>query len=180
MARSIATSTTAMRAAGFERSVSYTLRSTTVDRDTEHTVTGLVTRRCSKRLPQVHVLGLELVELRHWSVRQFVAVPQVEAHRVLRRYSADDDLGFAGVAGDEIQFVGKESTDARSAERCVDVEERELRDVGAQMRHDKSDPDEPPIREGAECDPARVDVMFEGLPLRLDGVLVGTVRVPGG
>ena len=30
------------------------------------------------------------------------------------------------------------------------------------MGHDHSDPDQPPIREGAECDPARVDVMLEG------------------
>src|SRR5918995_1595847 len=42
--------------------------------------------RCSsKPLLHMHVLGLELEELREWLGHEFVAATQVEAHRVLGR-----------------------------------------------------------------------------------------------
>jgi len=72
------------------------------------------------------------------------------------------------------------TADARCAERCADVEERELCDLGAKVWHDHSDPDELSFREGAECAPARVEVMLEVLPMCRDGVLAVPVWVPGG
>ena len=68
---------------------------------------------------------------------------------------------------DQVQLVGQTTADARCAERLADVEERELRDLGAKVWHDHSDPNQPSFGEGAKCDPARVDVMLEGVPLRL-------------
>ena len=105
---------------------------------------------------------------------------------VIRKHAASNDanrevlLGVTGVVSDQVQLVGQATADAQCAERLADVEERELRDLGAKMWHDHSDPNQPSVREGAECDPARVDVTLEGVPLRRDGVLAVPVRVPGG
>jgi len=57
---------------------------------------------------------------------------------------ADDDLGGAGVAGDEVELVGEASTDACGAERRADMDECEWRDLGAVVGHDHSDTDQPP------------------------------------
>src|SRR5262245_4447001 len=124
--------------------------------------------------------GLDLIELRQCSGHQFVAASHVEAHRVLGRRGGDDNLGVAGVSGDQVQLVGQTTANARCAELLTDVEERELRDLGTKVWHDHSDPNQPSFRKGAECDPARVDVTLEGVPLRLDGVLAVPVWVPAG
>src|SRR6516225_6281010 len=128
----------------------------------------------------MHVLGLKFIELRQCPGHEFVAAAQVEAYRVLGRCGGDDNLGVTGVASDQVQLAGQATADAQYAERLADVEERELRDLGAKMWHDHSDPNQPSVREGAECDPARVDVTLEGVPLRRDGVLAVPMRVPGG
>ena len=133
-----------------------------------------------KGFSHMHVLGLELIELRQWLGHEFVATTHVEANRVLGRCSGDDNLGVTGVAGDQVQLVRQTTADARRPERLADVEERELRCPGAKVWYDHSNPNQPSFREGAECDPARVEVMLEGVPLRLDGVLAVPVRVPGG
>jgi hypothetical protein len=128
----------------------------------------------------MHVLGLKFIELRQCLGDEFVAATHLEVHRVPGRCGGYDNLGVTGVASDQVQLVGQTTADARCAERLADVEERDLRDPGAKVWHDHSDPNRPSFREGAECDPARVDVMLEGVPLRLDGVLAVPVRVPGG
>ena len=48
------------------------------------------------------------------------------------------------------------------------------------MRHDHPDPDQPPARERATCDSARVGVEHERLAPRVDGVFAVPVRIPGG
>jgi hypothetical protein len=59
------------------------------------------------------------------------------------------------------------------------LEERELRDPGANVWHDHSDPNQPSCREGADGDPARVHVTLEGLLMRCDRILAVPVRIPG-
>ena len=66
-----------------------------------------------------------------------------------------------------------------TAQRLGDVQERELRDRGPQMRHDDADPDQPSVHEGAERHPTRVDVVLEFVPLCFDGVFAVPVCVPG-
>jgi hypothetical protein len=57
----------------------------------------------------------------------------------------------------------------------ADVEESELRDPRAQVRHHHSDPNQPIAREGAERDPAAVDEALQRVPLGLDGMVAVAV-----
>lgn len=66
------------------------------------------------------------------------------------------------------------------ARKCFgDVEVRELRDSGAHVGHDHSDPPEPSVRDCAERYPAAVDVVLEPKVLYDDGLLAVSVCVPG-
>ena len=67
-----------------------------------------------------------------------------------------------------------------SPKRRADVEKGELCDLWTQMRHDDPDPGQPLIREGADCDPAGLDVLVGFAHLGVDGVFALAVGVPGG
>jgi hypothetical protein len=60
-----------------------------------------------------------------------------------------------------LQLAGQAAADPRAAQPLGDVQERELRDPGPQMRQDDADPDQPSIHEGTERHPTRVDVVLE-------------------
>jgi hypothetical protein len=72
------------------------------------------------------------------------------------------------------------AADAGAPELVADVEKGELRDRGADVRHEDSDPNQPSVRERATCDSARGGVVHERLALRLDSVFAVSVRIPGG
>ena len=113
----------------------------------------------------MHILGLTLEQLWQRLGHELVAATLVEADRVRRWRRGHDHRRVPGAAGDLLQLGGQAAADPRATERLADVEERELRNRGPQMRHDDADPDQPSIDEGAERDPTRVDVVLEFVPL---------------
>ena len=114
--------------------------------------------------------------MRHGSI----TASQVEAHRVLGRRRADDDLGVTGAACDQFQVDRESAADTGAPKVLADVEIRELSNRGADVRHDDSDANKPPVREGTTRDSALIGVVHEGLVLRVDGVFAVSVRTPGG
>ena len=119
----------------------------------------------------MHVLGLELVELRERLRHRRVPAAEVEAHGVLRGRRRDDDRRVAGIASDPLELVRDLPPDARCSVAVRDVEERELREPRSKVEHDDPDPDEAAAVEGPERDRAVVVEPLAGSPLRTDRVL---------
>jgi hypothetical protein len=132
----------------------------------------------SERLSHVHVVGLELEQLRQRLWRGLEAATTVEAHRVPRRRRRHDHLLVAGVASDSIQLTAETAADTSRTLRAADVDEGELRDRGPQMRHNDGDSDQPLACEGSERDTTGVDEVLELPTPCCDRVVAVAVWVP--
>ena len=133
----------------------------------------------SKHLAHVHVLGLELEQLRQRLRHGLEAATEVEPHGVPRWRRRDDHRGVAGGAGDLVEPLAQTAADARRTRRRADHEVCQLRDPAPKVGHDGADADQLLTDERTERDPAGVDVVLEHVDLGLDGVLAVTIRVPG-
>jgi hypothetical protein len=80
---------------------------------------------------------------------------------------------------DALQIGAQPAAHTDAPERMAHVKVRELGDPRADVRHHHADPDQASLRERAEGDAAFVRIVGERLPLRFDGVLTHSVRIPG-
>jgi alcohol dehydrogenase, propanol-preferring len=126
----------------------------------------------------VHVLRLELVQLRKRLCHGRESSVHVEAHGVLGRRGGDDERGVAGPTCETLDLSGQRDTDTPPAKTPRDVEVRELSHLWADVKPDHPDPHEPVVFESAEAHRAFPGVALQLRPLRRDGVLADTDWIP--
>src|SRR5262249_32110514 len=126
----------------------------------------------------VHVLRLELDQLRQRALHGLEAPATVEAHGVERRCGRDDDRRVAGLARKPFERVAEAAADAAAAIPVADVQEGQLGDARTDVGSHDADADETVVSERAERNTFGREVPLALCDLVGDGVFARSVREP--
>ena len=127
----------------------------------------------------VHVLGLQLVELRKRLGHRLEPSSEVETDGVLGRGGRNDHHRVALLAREALERRGEVTADASASVAVTHVQECELRDAGPDVRRHEPDPDETLALEGAQSKRARREIPLALGTLVRDRVLALPFAAPG-